>query len=217
MELVPWIQDEAGLFDFARSYEAVEQYGLSALGRHEYQNLSESDQVRLLAMREMQLLSSAEFALLPFRLLPRSFLPPEKSPISVSGRDAELAFVTAHCDVFNMEHSNRNDADWSLADVVVFAGDAVKLEMVARDRGVDFRDLPLVYDRLREIVPHMGGFYEATPLGSEIWSCGLIRLQSVLWKAKFGLLLGTPNATGELAEYVQEVMWNVEIPAGAPT
>lgn len=201
MELVQWFEDNR-LFDFASCRKAIDQY-------HPFtsQPISDDHQRFLECRRELVALSAAELALLPHRTMPEAFV--FGAPVSVSGSHARQAVVAFDCDIYDWKHSERERSHLTLADLVVFGGDAVKLDIAARDRGLAVNDLDEIYENLLDLVAALEPRYMNSIFGRRIWESGLIRFESVIWKAKLARLLDASEATVQLETYANVILDSV--------
>jgi hypothetical protein len=183
------------LFDFSRCARAIDEYELLP---------TEVDDSRREQLRELLCLSAGEFTLFEHRLYPRAFVPPTSHALAVGAVDAVRAFQSYDCSFYSPPPHPRSRP--TLADVLVFAGDIVKLELALDVVAPDPPDLRAVYDEFVSIVDEMGRHYVASSVGRELWESNLVPLQSVLWKAKLACILGVADPQGDVEEFAGQML-----------
>jgi hypothetical protein len=129
--------------------------------------------------RDLAYVSAAEVALVGL------IFSPKEAPIEVSGSDARIALAKANCTPFSGSHGPTSDADIRAWDVMLFAGDMSKLQLLGYSDPADLRS------RLVGAVEELEQRYRESPVSwaRELVENGYLRLQALLWAARISLLL----------------------------
>lgn len=170
----------AGVFEFSQAHSTI----LTTLG-----NPEEADGLEILQ------LTSAEFALLPIYLMPQTLTLPLVEPLSVTGWSALAAITKGSCSLANPYHYDRN--------LVTFLGDAQKLATFEEGRrlfslgavttggefiGSEQPDWELLASELQNQYRRAD-----TTIGNAIAESGVVRMQTLLWTAKWVTIVPQSN------------------------
>jgi hypothetical protein len=173
----PRLLEEKGLFTFRSS--AVDEISSFFEMREPTLGLSTDD------LRELVLLTAAEFALLPVFDQPPASLLPIEEPLPVERLHARLALAKTDC--LYIEHCFEAAAmrQLTLPDVTAFSGDVAKLEAL----GVSSADPPRELRGVADVVDQLErGHREARDSRAQsIGDSGVVRLQGFLWALKLSL------------------------------
>jgi hypothetical protein len=123
-------------------------------------------------------LTSAEFSLLPVYLMPQTLRLPLTEPISVPGWAALASIVKGSCSLANPYHYDQ-------INLVTFTGDAQKLQVT--DNGVRYLSASDDQPDWNNLVEQLENQYReaGTPMGEALVASGVLRLQALLWAAKW--------------------------------
>lgn len=129
--------------------------------------------------RSLVYVAAAEVALV------RLVFGPVEGPIPVTGGEARIALANANCTPFSGVHGPRTAAEIRPWDVILFAGDMSKLQLLGYD------DPAALRERLPDVVEALEARYRESPVswGQELVDNGCVRLQALLWGARIALLL----------------------------
>jgi hypothetical protein len=173
----------AGVFEFSQARSTI----LTTLGNPE----GAGGQSGL----EILQFTSAEFALLPIYLMPQTLTLPLVEPLSVAGWSALAAITKGSCSLANPYHDERN--------LVTFLGDEQKLRSFAEGRRlidagyptgepVSFgREIPdSQQPNWTVLASELQNQYRRanTTIGNAIAESGVVRLQTLLWTAKWATI-----------------------------